>query len=260
MLAGLSLSVAAVRAEASLDIRPAAEGVFVGPLPSGDDWKALRERGIQTVVGVDGLPPDVDAARTHGLRVVHIPIGYDGIDHHAAGQLTRVAHELPRPIYVCCHHGKHRGPAAAALVCRAAGLLDEAGAIQLLQGAGTDRRYAGLWRDVRRFQPLDNNAELPELSPRSAVSPLRLAMSQLDRAWDAHQAAATDQQRRETHLLVREALKESRRAAAAKPKTPTAMIERFDHQLAGWSNPKRTTKPTQEPGQSCLDCHERFRD
>ena len=47
----------------------------------------LAELGVRTVVSVDGAKPQADAARHHGLRYVHIPIGYDGVSEEA-GQVT----------------------------------------------------------------------------------------------------------------------------------------------------------------------------
>ena len=63
------------------EISRAAEGVCYGPRPeSPADWRALAERGVRTVLGVDGLPPDLELAVRHGLRVILVPLGYDGVD------------------------------------------------------------------------------------------------------------------------------------------------------------------------------------
>jgi hypothetical protein len=52
-----------------------------GSQPGGDaSFAALAQQGFRTILSVDGAMPDVDAAARHGLRYVHVPIGYDGID------------------------------------------------------------------------------------------------------------------------------------------------------------------------------------
>ena len=66
----------------------------------------------------------------------------------ADAALTRVMREATGSVYVHCHHGKHRGPAAAAICGRAAGSLDQAAATRLLELAQTSPDYDGLWRDV----------------------------------------------------------------------------------------------------------------
>ena len=94
----------------------AAAGVYVGGSPDVHVWAELEARGVKTVVGVEGVPPQPPAGADHAVRLVHIPIGYDGVDRLAREQLTRVAREAERPVYIYCHHGQHRGPAAAAIV------------------------------------------------------------------------------------------------------------------------------------------------
>ena len=68
---------------------------------------------MQTVISVDGAKPDLEAARKHGLRYVHLPHGYDGVPAPRGDELAIALRTLEGPIYVHCHHGKHRSPAAA---------------------------------------------------------------------------------------------------------------------------------------------------
>ena len=172
-------------------------------------YRELARLGVRTVVSVDGARPDVEAARAAGLRYVHIPIGYDRISREAAASLARLARDivgqaasLPSaedpaaeagsfgngaaqgPVYIHCHHGRHRGPAAAAIVCLAAGDLDSAAATRFLKEAGTSPDYAGLWRDVAAFEPPDASAKLPELVEVAQVDSLSAAMAAIDRAFD----------------------------------------------------------------------------
>src|SRR5262249_17743723 len=95
--------------------------------------------------------------------------------------------ELPGPIYIHCHHGKHRGPTAAAIVRRCrddAWTADDA--VEFLHRAGTDERYEGLYGAVRKFHPptTDELASVPADFPES-VPPagLAAAMVELDDLW-----------------------------------------------------------------------------
>ena len=167
------------------NVRRVAPDVYSGGEPkSPQALHELANLGVRTVVSVDGARPAIDAAREAGLRYVHIPIGYDGIPEEAAGALTRLARDVDGPMYVHCHHGKHRGPAAVAIICRAAGHVDEAGATQILEEAGTSRNYAGLWRDVAAYVPPPADAELPDLVEVARVDSLVAAMAAVDRAFD----------------------------------------------------------------------------
>ena len=105
-------------------LQAVADGVFSGARPRDEqDFAALAKMGVKTIVSVDGVRPDIEAAKKHGLRYIHIPLGYDTVDDRAVGSLTRVAREPLGPLYVHCHHGKHRGPAAAAIICLAASCM-----------------------------------------------------------------------------------------------------------------------------------------
>ena len=117
------------------------ERIYVGGQPEGDAaYGELVQLGVQTLVSVDGIRPDVDAARRHGLRYVHIPIGYDGVDLHAGRSLVQLSRTVEGPMFVHCHHGVHRGPAAAAILAMADGATDAAGAMAILARAGTRSR------------------------------------------------------------------------------------------------------------------------
>jgi len=144
----------------------------------------LADLGVKTILSVDGATPKVELANKHGLRYVHIPIGYDGLDRQAIGSFTRAADELTETIYVHCHHGKHRGPAGAAAICVARGLVRGDQALQILERAGTSKEYEGLWRDVKEFRRPPANATLPSLVSVAAVGSMAAAMAKIGRARD----------------------------------------------------------------------------
>ena len=162
--------------------------IYSGSEPHGEQAFAdLAKLGVKVIVSVDGAKPDVEAAKKHGLRYVHIPIGYDGIPAEAGQSLARVVRETGasgEPVYFHCHHGKHRGPAAAAVACIAGGVADNDAAKEILVTAGTSRDYAGLWRDVAAYVSPPAGAQLPELVEVAKVDSLVAAMSGVDRAFD----------------------------------------------------------------------------
>jgi len=159
--------------------------VYSGSEPAGEQaFARLKELGVQTIISVDSATPDVDMARKYGIRYVHIPFGYDGIPLTAQLSLTRAAREAKTPLYIHCHHGKHRGPAAAAVVCRVRGIVDAAGALSILKNAGTSPDYKGLWRDVEHFATPSDDAKFPQLFEVSKVESLAAAMARIDRNFD----------------------------------------------------------------------------
>jgi protein tyrosine phosphatase (PTP) superfamily phosphohydrolase (DUF442 family) len=161
------------------------EGMYSGALPVGDAaFAELAALGIKTIVCVDGARPDLEAAARHGLSYIHVPIGYDGIDRDTSNAFARVAQEVEGPLYFHCHHGKHRGPAAAAIALRAATGCTTQEALAVLEVAGTSRDYPGLWRDVAGWTPPTADEVLPELHEVAQVADFTASMATLDRDWD----------------------------------------------------------------------------
>jgi hypothetical protein len=163
--------------------------LYSGSSPEGDaGFQSLRDLSVKTVLSVDGARPDVARARRFGLRYVHLPIGYDGVPEAQGRRLARAVRDLPGPVYLHCHHGRHRGPAAAAVIHRC---LDATctvhAAVEFLRRAGTDPRYLGLYAAPQRFQPLSAAelnavpADFPEVSPVAALAQL---MVTLDEHWE----------------------------------------------------------------------------
>lgn len=134
-----------------------------GGQPDGEGaFAELQSLGVQTIISVDGATPDVALAEKFGLRYVHLPHGYDGITAERAAELAKAVRDLPGPIYIHCHHGKHRSPTAAATACRALGWLNEQQATNVLERAGTSPHYLGLFAAVRETKPLAST-ELDQL-------------------------------------------------------------------------------------------------
>ena len=196
------------------------EELYSGGEPHTEEsFASLVRLGIKTVVSVDGATPDVALARKYGLRYVHIPIGYDGIDEAAGLSFARLAQDAKGPLYVHCHHGKHRGPAAAAITCIAMGKTNNAGALAILKRAGSSENYGRLWRDVENYQMPTADVALPDLVEVATINSLAAAMAQIDRAYDhlvLYKDAGwttppdhTDLVPAQEALLIREAFRES---------------------------------------------------
>ncbi len=161
---------------------------YSGSAPEGDAaFAALQKLGIKTIITVDGTKPDVESARRFGIRYVHLPIGYDGVPAAQALRLVKAAETVPGPVYVHCHHGLHRGPAGAAVICMAEEGWTPDQAEAWLHLAGTATNYAGLYRSVEQFHPPSPevlkkvSSDFPE---KSAVSPLADVMIQVDGRFD----------------------------------------------------------------------------
>ncbi|MEM7782900.1 MAG: hypothetical protein AAF623_06070 [Planctomycetota bacterium] len=148
------------------------EGVFSGGQPDGrKGFEQLSQLGIQSIVSVDGAVPDIYLADQFKLKYVHLPNGYDGIDADQAKRLVKALETLPRPIYIHCHHGQHRGPAATAVACIGSEIINHDQALQFLNDAGTSEHYLGLYRSVASAKVFSLQARsgiqvhLPSVSP-----------------------------------------------------------------------------------------------
>ncbi len=166
--------------------------IFSGNSPHDDTgFETLVKLGVKTIISVDGAAPDVEAAEKHGLQYVHIPFGYDGIESSNALKIVKAVAALPGPVYIHCHHGKHRGPAAIGVACRGLYGWDEALGEDWLKAAGTATNYAGLYRSVKIFQaPTEADLRaLPEDFPtRAPVGTLVDIMVKTDAHMDAIKA------------------------------------------------------------------------
>ncbi|MBM3962601.1 MAG: hypothetical protein FJ306_11970, partial [Planctomycetes bacterium] len=133
-----------------------APNVIGGGQPEGEEGLVtLKGMGIQTVVSVDGATPDVANAEKLGLRYVHLPISYDTVTPERQQQLAQVLANCAEPIYVHCHHGKHRSAAALGTALVRTGALTPDAAKARMQVSGTAKEYTGLWQAVEQAKPLE---------------------------------------------------------------------------------------------------------
>lgn len=115
---------------------------------SSQGLKTLKAMGIKTIIDVDGAKPDVERARELGMRYVHLPFGYDGVPRERQLEIARAVRDLEKPIYLHCHHGKHRSAAGLASVCVTLGLLTQEQALAKMHVSGTAPNYKGLFASV----------------------------------------------------------------------------------------------------------------
>jgi protein tyrosine phosphatase (PTP) superfamily phosphohydrolase (DUF442 family) len=163
--------------------------LYSGSSPEGDDgFASLQRLGVRTIISVDGARPDVERARRFGLRYVHLPIGYDGVPEEQGLRIAKAVRDLPGPVYIHCHHGKHRGPASAAVahLCVDEKCSVEA-ALEGMRRAGTDPHYTGLYAAPERLHrpTLEDLDRIPDDFPEVAAVPgLAQAMVAIDERWD----------------------------------------------------------------------------
>jgi len=264
--------------------------VISGGLPDGEQaFAELAELGVKTVISVDGARPDVELAQKHGLRYVHLPHGYDGVPTDRMQALAKAVRDLPGPIYIHCHHGKHRSPAAAAVACVGAGLLDPSAAEPFLIAAGTSPNYKGLYESARAARRFENElldkleADFPETA---ALPPLAEAMVALEHTHEhLKQAAAANWRSPPRHpdiepaheaLLLREHFTEMLRTEAVQQQPEKFQSLMQDSEAAALALEETLSKwmPTTEAApppatavrsferisNNCKACHTAYRD
>ena len=263
--------------------------LYSGSSPEGDAaFAALEKLGVCTIVSVDGAAPDAAAARRHGIRYIHLPIGYDGIPSTNALRLAKAVASVEGPVYLHCHHGQHRGPAAVAVLCEALDGWKPGQADAWLRAAGTSTNYAGLYRSVAEFRA-PTAAELAavtaDFSARAPTPALVDAMVRIDARADALELVRKsgfktpkdhpDLVPSGEALLLRELLREARRTGLGAGRGP-----RHDEGLAraeeaagrlldaiGSLEKSRTAPNLAAAGkslaalrQTCVSCHKAERD
>jgi hypothetical protein len=165
------------------------DDIVSGAEPEGlEAFESLRDLGIKTVLSVDGKSPEHELAAEYGLRYVHVPIRYDGMTDEELLKIVKTFRELEGPFYVHCYHGKHRGPAAAAV-----GRLAHDGAprgqalAEMRQWCGTSKKYEGLYQ-VTAARELPSWAETEafefDFAPAHRFDGLRGAMVDMTRSFD----------------------------------------------------------------------------
>ncbi len=256
--------------------------LFSGNAPDGAPaFSELAELGIKTIISVDGSRPEVEAARKHGLRYIHLPIGYDGVQSNRVVELVVAARKAEGPVYVHCHHGLHRGPAAVAVICQATAGWTTNQAVAWMRRAGTSTDYPGLYRGAVEFRPPDAAAlaRVVDLPETASTSSLVQNMVAIDTEFERLKAAQKtgwkhvpnhpDLAPAHTATILWELLRELPRLAdtAQRPADYRGRLaeaelaaDRLRKQLRdGNSGPTERDETFKAMGQTCAACHQAYR-
>ena len=304
--APLALSGSAYDAAGQVDLPKVAAGEYEGlhnvfqlsdSIISGgepEDEVALEQLsawGVRTILSVDGKEPDRAEAERLGMRYVHVPIQYSGITSDEVTRISKAFRELEGPFYVHCFHGRHRGPAAAALGRIVIdGVEREQAIAEMRQWCATSSKYEGLYAAVATTPvPSAGATERLEFDfdAINSFDGIRAAMIPMPRHWDQVKAAADREWALDPEhpdlVPVREVLqvRQILDACAELPETQTYaddfrefldqgrtgaadLIEALEAGAAGqlpdevWR--QRAALAVGQVQASCTDCHASYRD
>ncbi len=263
--------------------------VYSGGTPDGPDgFDELRSLGIKTVISVDAIPPDAEKARAKGLRYVHLPHGYDGISPTRRLQLSKAVAILDGPIYIHCHHGIHRSPAATAMVCVALGWLKTEQALATLRFAGTSPRYRGLYQSVLDADLLKDEElrdadiefveriEVPPMTEKMVcLESLLASLEEKSKSGWKLSGKDADKTAKYQALLLKEHYVEWSREGVSEDSVRESNTDAFrrlvedaeenarrlEHALAkAPSRPNEIRKRFEQVKNDCVKCHRQFRD
>ncbi len=260
--------------------------VVCGGQPEGElAFQELGKLGIKTILSVDGARPDVGLARKYDMRYAHLPHSYQGISQQQVKQLAKAVRDLEGPIFIHCHHGKHRSPTAAVVASISAGLLKPSEALPILRLAGTSTAYQGLYAAAQGARPLDLKtlAAVPLSFPEVAELPVMAeAMVNLEHVFDRlkryNDQGWSNNLRCSVHdaLLLKEHFTELRRHDSLAKESPefNQLITESEHDanelylsLQKWVHSGARLPATtamahafERISKTCTDCHRQFRD
>lgn len=149
------------------------EGCYSGSAPEGDEgFATLTSLGVRTIISVDGAEPEVARAKAHGLHYIHLPIGYNGFSDERKLQLVRATRDAMRkgPVYLHCHHGKHRSAGAAGAIGVSLGWGNPNAMVRRMKVSETSPSYRGLYACTRKATVIPTNVidavppDFPEVS------------------------------------------------------------------------------------------------
>ncbi len=237
------------------------DGVYSGSSPEDErSFESLQLLQVKTIISVDGAALDVEGAKSFGLRYVHLPIGYDGVPESRAVEIAKAIRDLPGPVYIHCHHGKHRGPAAAAAALRCLDPKVSAESLaKFLKDAGTDPRYAGLYAAVERAPPKLDDAKIT-FSERAEIPELVRRMVEIDEVWERLKKKPTA---KDATLLV-ECYRELKRAAKERDERFQLLLDNAliaaDELDATLRAGRDHSDSLKKSASACSACHAQLRD
>ena len=262
------------------------EGFYSGGVPEGDEgFDALAAMGVKVIISVDGAEPDIERAMARGIRYIHLPIGYNGFDEKRRLELTRATRDAMQsgPVYLHCHHGKHRSAGAAGTIAVSLGWLTNEQATGRMKVSGTAPDYKGLYACTANATVLDAGmidavpADFPEVShPATFVK----AMVEIDEINDRLKLiekagwvapanhpdlvpAAEAARMADLFRLVAESDKARRNPGdfAAALREDSARVTTLEEMLVAREKDRaRLSERLKAIQTSCKDCHAKYRD
>ena len=132
--------------------------LFSGSKPIDEvGFESLRSIQVQTIICVDGIPPELHIPEALGMKTFHIPIKYGKptkkqiLDIATAVEVGRKRGNT----YIHCHHGKHRSAAAAAVALIGLGVSTREEMKKRMSVSETSTHYSGLWSAVEEAVVLE---------------------------------------------------------------------------------------------------------
>ena len=164
------------------------EDIISGSEPHGEEaFQILHAKGVRTILSVDGKVPDAELAAQYGMKYVHVPIQYRGITGEEISLIAKTFREQEGPFFVHCFHGKHRGPAAAAIGRVALdGVSRETALAEMRQYCGTAPSYEGLYATIAHapippaYETRAIPWDFPAASPLEGIAGAMVVVSRAD--------------------------------------------------------------------------------
>ncbi|HYC76666.1 MAG TPA: hypothetical protein VEI02_03460 [Planctomycetota bacterium] len=168
------------------------ERLLRGAQPDGaEGMESLKKLGVTAILSVE--EPDkkeTEAAKAAGIRIVNVPTEYSGFSKDVIDRLVAAARSETGTLYTHCHHGKHRGGAATAILRMTFEGFSTDEAIAELAEGGCSKRYPGLFETVKTYRPdpatahraltLPGVDDVVEVTPKLFKSSTRLTGEALD--------------------------------------------------------------------------------
>lgn len=94
------------------------EQVTVGPQPSEEELKELKQEGFRTVINFrepgeedQPLTPDAEEARVRalGMEYLHVPVSQDAMETEQVDRFRDQFRRAAKPVYAHCKTGKRAG-------------------------------------------------------------------------------------------------------------------------------------------------------
>jgi protein tyrosine phosphatase (PTP) superfamily phosphohydrolase (DUF442 family) len=262
-----------------------APGIVCGSAPDVPEaFDLLAGMGVRTVISVDGATPDVEAARARGLRYIHLPIGYDGMDDHRSLEIARAVRDAQAHggVYIHCHHGKHRAAGAAGAAAVTLGHLSREQATAKMHISQTSPEYKGLFAAVSAARSGRDNelaqidAAFPEVwKPSGLVHTMVEVDETFDRLSDVERAGWSVPAQHPDLVPLAEAgrladlLRNMRDDAESKDQPEgfeviraqsAAAAQSLEDGIARGISPTELTARLKVVGASCKACHVKYRD